>query len=52
MKKEAILIILLAFTMPLVSAGLFDWLKEKIQLAPSQPTDVRVQVGNAAPTIQ
>lgn len=52
MKKEAILIILLAFTMPLVSAGLFDWIKEKVQLAPSQPTDVRVQVGNAAPTIQ
>ncbi len=51
MRKEAILIILLALTMPLVSAGFFDWVKERIQLAPSQPTDVRVQVGNAAPTI-
>ncbi|MDO8508710.1 MAG: hypothetical protein Q7S27_03425 [Nanoarchaeota archaeon] len=52
MKKEAILIILLAFTIPLVSAGLFDWLKEKVQLAPSQPADVRVQVKNSAPVIE
>ena len=51
MKKEALLIILL-LVMPLVSANIFDWIKEKVQLAPSQPTDVRVQVGNTAPTIQ
>ncbi len=52
MKKEIILIIFLALVMPLVSAGLFDWLKEKVQLAPAQPTDVRVQVRNIAPTIE
>lgn len=53
MKKEVLfLIILLTLSFPIVSAGFFDWIKEKIQFAPSQPTDVRVQVRNVAPTIQ
>ncbi len=53
MKKGALfLIIILTLSFPIVSAGFFDWLKEKLQLSPSQPTDVRVQVGNVAPTIQ
>ncbi len=52
MKKEAVLIILLALIMPFASAGIFDWFKEKVQLAPSQPADVRVQVRNSVPTIE
>lgn len=54
MKKEAISTILVVFAIILLSVFLFDWFKEKVQLAPgpSQPADVRVQVRNSAPTIE
>ncbi len=53
MKKEAItLILLLTLSLQFVNADLFDWFKRDVQLAPQQPTDVRIQVGNVAPTIE
>ena len=35
----------------LISAGLFDWFKKDVQLAPSEQTNVRIGVGNADPSI-
>lgn len=52
MKKEIIVsFILVALLIPLSTAGLFDWFKKNIDLAPSQPTDVRIEVGNVGPSI-
>ena len=55
MKRGVIFLILLLALVPFVNAGFFDkineWLEKNVQLAPQQPTDVRIQVGNSAPTI-
>ncbi len=52
MKKREIMsaFVLIVLLLPLTSAGLLDWIREKIQLAPSEQTDVRVKV-NDAPSI-
>jgi len=52
MKRGIIIgILILVIIMPITSAGLFNWLKETVQLAPSEQKDVSVTVGNVAPTI-
>ena len=37
--------------LPFATAGIADWFKKNVRLAPSQSTDVRIEVGNVAPSI-
>ncbi|MFH1585848.1 MAG: hypothetical protein ABIB79_03710 [archaeon] len=46
-----VLMISLLLVLPIVSAGFFDWVKEKVQLGPQETQDVAVTVGNAVPIV-
>ena len=53
MKKRNFILLFLLVTLilPVASAGIIEWFKEKLQLSPSQPTDITIQVQNQAPNI-
>ncbi|MEK6844397.1 MAG: hypothetical protein AABX83_03125 [Nanoarchaeota archaeon] len=55
MKRGVAFLVILFILLPFVNASFFDrineWFEKNVQLAPQQPTDVRLQVGNVVPII-